>query len=122
MLSADQLRNWRALCAGPDGADPCAVIQAERRSLLAVLDEVIAAREGGWRDIASAPRDKEILAALILDGHLYWAESTTWLDLSGEDGGTPGAGYWMCEPRCGAPTHWMPLPSAPQPKEPTNDR
>ena len=121
MLTLSSLRIWRALCAGPDGADPCAVIQAERRSLLAVLDEVIAGREG-WRDIASAPRDEEILAALILDGRLFWAESTTWRYLPSRYGSKPGAGYWMPRSADGAPTHWMPLPSAPQPREPTNDR
>jgi len=44
VLTDAQLAEWRALAAGPDGADLDAVIMCGRHGILAVLDEVIAAR------------------------------------------------------------------------------
>ena len=45
MLTLEQLREWRALAAGPANAAPGTPILAERRTLLAVLDECVAGRE-----------------------------------------------------------------------------
>jgi len=56
MLTTAQLIEWRALTAGPDGAAASTSILAERGMLLALLDEVLAGREG-WRPIETAPRD-----------------------------------------------------------------
>lgn len=39
-----QLSELCALCSGPDGADPEALLMVDRRTVLALLDEVIAAR------------------------------------------------------------------------------
>ena len=55
MLTTAQLHEWRALAAGPANASPDTPILAERRTLLAVLDECIAGREAGWRPVADAP-------------------------------------------------------------------
>lgn len=43
-LTDAQLAEWRALCVGPDGAALNVRLIVERGSMLALLDEVIAAR------------------------------------------------------------------------------
>lgn len=43
--ATDRLLELRALCAGPDGADPEALIMAERRSVLVMLDELVELRQ-----------------------------------------------------------------------------
>ena len=43
-LTDAHLHEWRALCVGPDGADLRAVILTERRTAVAVLDELARVR------------------------------------------------------------------------------
>ena len=43
-LTDARLHEWRALCVGPDGADLRAVILTERRTAVAVLDELARVR------------------------------------------------------------------------------
>ena len=44
-MTHDTLAEWRALCAGPNGASLDCLITIERRSALALIDQVLALQE-----------------------------------------------------------------------------
>lgn len=88
---------------------------------------------GGWQDIASAPKGRKILlyytqsngVGRTIIGQYYLSGTLEWSDESPEycegDGFAPEGWYEESEthedirPIEYAPTHWMPLPSAPLP-------
>ena len=116
MLTLEQLREWRALAAGPANAAPDKPILAERRTLLAVLDEVIAGREG-W-PIETAPGYDELRGRCVILDNPAWPESQ--VARREIDGG------WLIQ---NSPAHrfgvratrWMHLPRAAE-QEPTDAR
>ena len=116
MLTLEQLREWRALAAGPDGAAMGRPILAERWTLLTVLDECIAGREG-W-PIETAPSYDELRGRCVILDNPAWPESQVARRES--DGG------WLIQ---NSPAHrfgvratrWMHLPRAAE-QEPTDAR
>ena len=112
MLTGEHLHELRALIAGPPGADPAMVIHMERRTVLAVLDELLAAREARrWRPVADAPRDADVLLWMTsyggcvrigrFDDDRYARRPRPFWRAWSDDIST-------C--RAGQPTHYMPLP------------
>ena len=82
-LTDAHLHEWRALCVGPDGADLRAVILTERRTAVAVLDEL-----ARMRAVVDAAR--YLVGCPLQDGQVALAmlcEAVTELD-----GGTCDAG------------------------------
>jgi hypothetical protein len=73
--------------------------------------------EGGWRPIATAPRDGTPILAFCVhpnarlagEDSAEWTEivTTRWIDFNG--------GGWTWNGICGVHTHWQPLPTAPPP-------
>ena len=74
MLTTAQLIELRALTAGPDGAAPSTRVLAERGMLLALVDEVLAGREGTptVADLAErrVARLVAIIAPLLAEGRV----------------------------------------------------
>jgi hypothetical protein len=77
------------------------------RAALAVLQPLLDERQ--WRDIESAPRDKDA-HILAYDGRDVYVAVWQFCDL-------PGWRVYMDGERSN-PTHWMPLPEPPESKEP----
>jgi hypothetical protein len=93
-------------------ATPDAVLDAMADAIIAALRPT----DTGWRDIATAPRDgTPILAFNPMVGvyNTAWTNQWTGHNPSADYEGFPCGfwgrlGAWDC-----APTHWMPLPTAP---------
>ena len=78
-LTDAHLHEWRALCVGPDGADLRAVILTERRTAVAVLDEL-----ARMRAVVDAAR--HLVGCPLQDGQVALAmlcEAVTELDAIG---------------------------------------
>lgn len=65
-----------------------------------------------WQPIETAPKDRSVLlAAWVASGPYYVREVGWWEEADG--------GFWSF-PSEGVPTHWMPLPEPPLPKDTTS--
>ena len=67
-LTDANLHEWRALCVGPDGADLRAVILTERRSVVAVLDELARMRavvDAARRLVGCPLQDRKVALAML---------------------------------------------------------
>lgn len=94
--------------------------------LVAIVRPHLAPVAGGWMPIESAPRNKTIVLVWNGDCHLAYFEQTKYTHFTGwfilnngdyNDGGY-GHDYKMGEyDDRPSPTHWMPLPAAPQPPQ-----
>ena len=73
--------------------------------------EALASRPGGWRGIESAPRDGTRFMAYEEADEAKFYPCWWQVDFSYWEG---WQNVWDSEPN---PTHWMPLPPAPQPDE-----
>lgn len=74
-----------------------------------------------WRLIESAPQEGEVIVDLWRDGDRFpeaWWSGERWISYSGGDYKDPGGGNWWV---IDDPTHWMPLPDGPYPREPTDE-
>ena len=81
---------------------PCAI-----EDLTAAISAALAACDDSqWRGMDSAPKDGTYLLMLV-DGY---HDIGRWFDASG------GGGWWVCHCMPINPTHWMPLPVAPEVK------
>ena len=66
----------------------------------------LSSTEGGWKPIASAPRNKTMLALLYVKGGHSRYGVGWWMPLDGWQG-------WYGPTFHEEPTHWMPLPEPP---------
>jgi hypothetical protein len=96
--------------AEPGGKERIAAARERVRSLLASPGKAEAER---WQPIETAPRDREIWAFNGEQGRMQWSEGSA-------DNGEGWALWVWCDqllsdadPDPEQPTHWMPLPAAP---------
>jgi len=109
------------LPSDPRFVDSDPVVQAFEAHRLLGQRQGIEAK--GWQDIATAPRDGEPVLLYKPDERMvgpymlagYWGEWPGQVDTWIACNGTP-MGYWssVTESGQGYPTHWMPLPAAPE--------
>jgi len=114
MLTTAQLIEWRALTDGPDGAAPSTPILAERGMLLALLDEVLAGRDG-WQPGDTAPRDGTRILGYFADIGVWqvaWEESGSGLEIWCVDDRKHGP--YPLRGNQGDPTLWQPNPEPPE--------
>jgi hypothetical protein len=94
-------------------------MNALRDALVAELLSAALSAPAGWQPIESAPKDH---STLLLWGR-YWSEGQGWFQSPLMGRWTAVRDRWECV--WGGrwfgvrPTHWMPLPAAPQPQEQT---
>ena len=109
MKAHERLTQWADVYAklSPDGEEE--TFMADLRLL---LSRPSLPSGDGWRPIESAPRDKTMVALLhagTMGGRPFWRYGVGWwMPLDGWQG-------WFLDVGGDrrAPTHWMPLPSAP---------
>ena len=83
--------------------------EALRQSILAALR--IAAGRSGWQDIATAPKDVEILVTGFRANGSRYREVTKWFESERNERGGFFPVIWMDE--YGAPDYWQPIPPHP---------
>jgi hypothetical protein len=125
---AKSLPNWLKECAAYLLADSGACKYDEEyaeklREAAALLTEQSRQQEA-WQPIETAPKDEDVDVLLYVPGERalsigHW-EPEAYATPGDEDSHIP-EGWWghLLWPVDGPqPTHWMPLPAPPQPKEP----
>ncbi len=107
--TAEERARWRDLLTR-DLASINRMTSLPREQAVKLIDDIdrLLRQSGGWRDMASAPKDGT--AILAWDGEfqvvIVWStHSKTWFTLDG------GVGYEDWD----SPTHWHPLPLPPEP-------
>lgn len=95
----------------PFGHRDAPTIKADVTALRAHADEL---RRGGWRDIASAPKDgRYIIAGCFNRDELLWVKHSRWVEDGDSVDYVCGWTNGNTEDDACFPTHWQPLPAPP---------
>jgi hypothetical protein len=88
--------------------------EAETRAITAIIEAALAesAKERGWPDIATAPKDGTKIVVAEFDGERWRFAVDYWRKYNPICGGEGFGAFGM------VPTHWMPLPPPPAEEQP----
>lgn len=90
-------------------------------SLLAAIGALVADREklAGWQPIETAPKDTEVFIGAFVDEEFHFGRSVFFYEQGNEFEGETWSGWVWSIDDCSEsvaehPTHWMPIPAAPE--------
>ena len=76
-------------------------------------------KANGWRPIATAPKETEVLIGAFIDGKFKWGRSELLYEHANVFEGETFSGWvwsidYVSDSVAESPTHWQPLPPAPE--------